>query len=227
MKLIIQKEIVDTFKPIIGVMYVQGADNTKSVEEIGTLLEQVSLEVKQSFTQFESPSKHLFIAAWRQAFKQFGSDPHEYRCSAEALVRRALKGEKLPRINTLVDLYNYISLKYVLPVGGENTDAIQGDLQLAYADGFEEFIRLNGTENEPPKAGEVVYKDNRGVICRRWNWREAERTKMTEETKNAIIVIDALPPTEKSLVEKATQELAGLVQKYCGAEIRTEILTSL
>jgi len=222
---LIQKEIVDAFKPIIGVIYVEGADNTKSVGEIGMLLGQVSDEVKKLFAQFESPSKHPFITAWRQAFKKFGSDPHEYRCSAEALVRRALKGEKLPRINTLVDLYNYISLKYILPVGGENTDAIQGDLQLAFANGSEEFIRLNGAENEPPKAGEVVYKDEKGVICRRWNWREAERTKMTEETKNAIIVIYAIPPTERPLVEKATQELAELVHKYCGGEVTTEVLT--
>ena len=90
MKLIIQKEIVDTFKPIIGVMYVQGADNTKSVEEIGTLLEQVSLEVKQSFTQFESPSKHLFIAAWRQAFKKFGSDPPQYQYFSQTFFPRDL-----------------------------------------------------------------------------------------------------------------------------------------
>ncbi len=224
MNLLIQKEVQEQFSPIIGVIYASGVDNTKQIPEVGALLEEVSASVRESFAEFESPSKHPFIAAWRQTYKKFGSDPHEYRCSAEALVRRALKGAILPRINTLVDLYNYISLKYVLPVGGENTDAIKGDLHLATALGTEEFIRLGGIENEPPKVGEVIYKDDSGVICRRWNWREAERTKMTEGTVNAVIVIDAVPPTGAPLVEEATRELARLVTQYCGGALTTEIL---
>ncbi len=225
MKFVIQKELVETFHPILGIIEAWGIDNSKFVGEVGALVEEVTVGVRNYFATLESPSKHSFIAAWRQAYKKFGSDPHEYRCSAEALVRRVLKGESLPRINTLVDLYNYISLKYILPAGGENIDAIEGALTLAFADGTEEFIRLNGSENESPKKGEAVYKDDRGVVCRRWNWREAERTKITLETVNAIIVVDAVPPTDRATVEKATEELAALVEKYCGGEVKSGIRT--
>lgn len=224
MKLIIQKDISDSFNPILGVIYARGVDNTKQISEITGLLETAAESARESFSQYESPAKHPFIRAWRAAYKRFGSDPHEYRCSAEALARRVLKGGALPRINTLVDLYNYISLKYALPVGGENMDAISGDMHLAFAIGTEAFTRINGTENEPAKAGEVVYKDATGIICRRWNWREADRTKMTESTVNAIMVVDAIPPTEPLLVEQATNELAALVKKYCGGELSTEIM---
>ncbi|MEK9177168.1 MAG: phenylalanine--tRNA ligase beta subunit-related protein [Patescibacteria group bacterium] len=226
MQLRIQKELVEIFHPVIGVVDTRGVDNAKTLPEVGALLEEVAEGTRNYFATLESPAKHPHIAAWRGAYKKFGSDPHEYRCSAEALVRRVLKGGSLPRINTLVDLYNLISLKYVLPVGGENTDAIEGDLVLALASGTEEFIRLNGTENEPPKQGEAVYKDDGGVVCRRWNWREAERTKMTPETVNAIIVIDAVAPIERSAVEVATEELATLVKRYCGGEVRSEVRTA-
>ena len=219
MSLHIEPDIFTTFdNPVIGVIIVRGLTNKGSDPEIGNLLRSVEEGTRNEFSKFESHGQHPNIIAWRQAYKKFGSDPHQYRCSAESLVRRVLKGDTLPHINKLVDLYNYISLKYVIPVGGEDMDAIKGDFQLAFANGTEQFIRLNGTENEPPTKGEVVYKDDIGVICRRWNWREADRTKLTEDTKNAIIVIDALAPVDRTTVERMTNELAELIQRYCGGE---------
>jgi DNA/RNA-binding domain of Phe-tRNA-synthetase-like protein len=103
-------------------------------------------------------------------------------------------------------------------------DKIKGNLTLDFAKGDELFVRLGGTENEPPLPGEVVYKDDEGITCRRWNWREAERTKLTEDTKNAIIVIEGLPPISKEIIESTTKELAGLIKKYCGGEISGQIL---
>ena len=51
---------------------------------------------------------------------------------------------------------------------------------------------MGGEENDPPKLGEVIYRDDLGVICRRWNWREGERTKITKDTKNAVVVIESI-----------------------------------
>ena len=225
MRVTIQKEIQDTFNPIIGVIYAYNIDNSKEVSNLEALMNEATKALKEQCRDYENVGQHPTIAAWRNAYKTFGTDPKRYRSSIEALSRRVLKDEPLPRINTLVDLYNSISIKYMLPLGGENIDTIEGDLTLAFADGTEEFIVLNGNENEPPAEGEVVYKDDRGVICRRWNWREAERTKLTKDTKNAAIVIDAIPPTTQETVEKATQELAGLIQTHCGGEVETEILS--
>lgn len=219
MNLTIQKEIFEKFDaPVIGVIIAEGVDNHGSKEEIDMLLRKVEGETREEFSKFASHGVHPNIAAWRKAYKRFGSDPHQYRSSVESLVRRVLKGDSIPHINMLVDLYNYISLKYIIPVGGEDTDMIRGSLQLAFADGTEPFIRLNGTENEPPSAGEVAYKDDEGAVCRRWNWREAERTKLTEDTKNAIIILDAVAPVDYTCVERAMNELAVLIKKFCGGQ---------
>ena len=112
----------------------------------------------------------------------------------------------------------------MIPVGGEDLDTMSGDLCLGMARGNEPFLRIGGSENEPPGAGEVVYKDDAGVVCRRWNWREAERTKLTENTKNAIIVVDGLTEIGKDTVRAATEEMASLVSGHCGATARVYIL---
>ncbi len=220
----IQKEIFETFPDFIaGVVLMKNGDNRGEAMEIEDLLREVEKKQVESFAELETYSQHPQLAAWRLAYKKFGSDPHQYRCSAEALIRRILKGEQVRHINKLVDLYNYISLKYVLPVGGEDIDAIKGDLVLGFATGNEPFVRLGGTENEPPQPGEVVYKDDESVACRRWNWREGDRTKLTEQTKNAIVVIEALAPTSKEMVKEAIKDLADLIKKFCKGEISTYI----
>ncbi|MCL5011213.1 MAG: phenylalanine--tRNA ligase beta subunit-related protein [Patescibacteria group bacterium] len=220
MELKIQKEIFETFPDFIaGVISIKGCDNQGGVPEIAELLRKTEKSQIEKFSGLESFSQHPQILAWRSCYRKFGADPHQYRCSVEALVRRVLKGGQLPNINKLVDLYNYISLKYVLPSGGEDADKVAGDLLLGFADGAEQFVRLGGVENEPPQKGEVVYKDEKGAVCRKWNWREADRTKLTEQTRNAIIMVEALSPAVKSEVETATGELAGLIKKHCGGEV--------
>jgi DNA/RNA-binding domain of Phe-tRNA-synthetase-like protein len=117
------------------------------------------------------------IAAWRRVFSEFGSKPSRYPCSAESLLARVLKGGELPRINALVDTYNAVSLRHVIPVGGEDLDQLEGDLRLVRAED-----------------GEVVWRDDAGVTCRRWNWRQEPRTQLTESTTRAFFVFDGLPP---------------------------------
>jgi len=224
MKVIIQKEVKDEYSPIIGVIYAENIDNSKEFEEIDNLFNEAFKQLKNIFSKYETLGQNPIISAWRKVYKEFGTDPKRYCSSIESLVRRVIKGEEIPKINTLVDLYNYIFIKYITPVGGEDIDKIEGNVYLALADGSEDFLMIGSNENDPPKPEEVIYKDNKGVICRRWNWREADRTKLTKETKNAVIVIDAVPPYEKELVEKATDELAKLIHNYCEGNIRTEIL---
>jgi DNA/RNA-binding domain of Phe-tRNA-synthetase-like protein len=209
--------------PIIGIVTARGVNNQGDSRELEGLLRGAEEKTRRDFASFESCGEHPHIKAWRKAYKKFGVDPHQYRCSAEALLRRVLKGDSLPHINNLVDIYNYISLTYVIPIGGEDMDKIKGALRLSFAEGTEPFIQLNGIESDPPEKGEIVYKDDEGVLCRRWNWREADRTKLTEETKNAIIVIDALSPMERGAVREAADDLAGLIRRFCGGDIDVDI----
>jgi DNA/RNA-binding domain of Phe-tRNA-synthetase-like protein len=170
-------------------------------------------------------TEHPHIAPWREAYRQFGAKPKDHPSSIENLVRRVLKGEDLPHINTLVDLYNLVSLKYLLPVGGEDLDAVVGDVWLTFAGEQEAAVRMLGeAEVRAPKPGEVLYKDEAGAICRRWNWKEAERTKLSEATRNVFLVIERLPPVKMDTFQAATHELAALVETWCGGTVRVQMV---
>src|SRR3546814_6066207 len=88
-------------------------------------------------------------------------------CSSDL---RVLKQGGLPAINAVVDVYNALSLRYAIPVGGEDLAAYAGSPRLVVADGSESFETTAGGEAvvEAPEPGEVVWRDDRGVTCRRW-----------------------------------------------------------
>ena len=156
--------------------------------------------------------------------RTFGNNPNKYPPSIQALIKRILKGGSLPRINPLVDSYNVISLKYRVCVGAEDLEHCAGNVFLAPADGSEHFVPLGETVEDPPKSGEWVYKDDTGVICRKLNWREGDRTKITPETKHAVVVIEAIPPFSRENLEHALAEQVELIHTYCSSEVTTHVL---
>ena len=121
------------------------------------------------------------LAAWDEAFSAFGAKAKRTSCSAQALRKRVLKEGSLPAIDPVVDIYNAISIRYAVPVGGENLAAYRGEPRLAIARGDEPFDTLKSAEPvvEYPEPGEVIWRDDIGVTCRRWNWRQGVRTRLT------------------------------------------------
>ncbi|MEE1664817.1 B3/4 domain-containing protein [Streptomyces sp. NPDC002387] len=169
-----------------------------------------------------APHEDPHMVAWREVYTAFGAKPSRTRNSAEALAKRALSDAGLPRINVLVDIYNAISVAHLIPVGGEDLDLIQGAMHLVRASGEEDFVTVAGGEEtvEHPDAGEVVWCDGAGVTCRRWNWRQGPRTRLTEASTSALFLLESLAPMPVADVEKAGEELAELLEKFSpGARI--------
>lgn len=206
----------------IGVIVATGIDNA-SGQPIANLLREVEQQVCKTYT-VESFKEHPNLRAMHEIHRSFGNNPNKFPPSAQALLKRVLKGGQLPSINPLVDLYNVISLRYVVCAGAEDTDLCEGDVRLAYAEGTEQFLPLGEAAEDPPVKGELVYKDDKGVICRKLNWREGDRTKITNNSKNAIIVVEGFPPLTKEKLHSILEELAQLVQQYCKAQTRIAIL---
>ena len=226
MKFKINSKIFESFPDLnIGIITAKGIDNTGSNEEIISLIRKQEEEIKANFNT-ETLSQNPKIDSWRKAYSSFGAKPKKYKCSVENLYRMILEGIKLRHINKIVDVYNYISIKHMIPVGGDDTDKVEGSITLTFAKGDEPFIELNLEETKHPKEGEIIYLDEKEVLCRRWNWRECDKSKMTEQTKNVALVVEGLPPVTKEEVETMIKELSELVQKFCGGEIKTFILNS-
>ncbi|MGY1666622.1 B3/B4 domain-containing protein [Geodermatophilus sp. SYSU D00696] len=142
-----------------------------------------------------SPEELPHPAAWREAYRAFGARPQRTRPSVEALLRR-LDPDGLPRIDRITDVYNAVSVAHLLPIGGEDRAAYAGPPRLVRAEGDEPFDTTAGGAAvvEHPEAGEVVWRDDAGVTCRRWNWRQCTRTRITTGTSSAVFVLDVLDP---------------------------------
>jgi DNA/RNA-binding domain of Phe-tRNA-synthetase-like protein len=222
LSLVIQPDFWTLFpEAMIGTVVVRGLDNRRAAEEAAELLETQIAETARSLADTEIPSLPS-IAPWRQAYQAFGVKPSKFKSSIENLLRSAISG-RLRSINPLVDLYNVVSLRHQLPCGGEDLAAIEGPIRLTRAAGDEAFVPLGGSESEPPPAGAVIYRDDAGVICSCWNWREADRTKLTESTTDAFLCIEALPPTPEAHLRAACNELAALVTSHLGGTATIEI----
>ncbi len=161
-----------------------------------------------SRTLEQQPVEELaHVAAWREAYRAFGAKPQRTRNSLEALTRRAPAG--LPRVNRLTDVYNAISVLHQVPVGGEDLLRYQGPPRLVRATGEEPFDTVaDGADVvEHPDLGEVVWCDDSGVTCRRWNWRQGRRTALREDTTAALFILDALGAMTDAALEAAGDDL--------------------
>ena len=166
------------------------------------------------------PAEELpHVAAWREAYRAFGAKPQRTRNSLEALLRRAASG--LPRVNRLTDCYNAVSVLHQIPVGGEDLTRYVGPPRLVRAAGTEPFDTVADgiAVIEHPDPGEVVWCDNAGVTCRRWNWRQARRTQLREDTTAALFILDALDPVPDEALQAAADDLSARLARL-GPDVR-------
>ena len=216
---IISPVVLERFPHYRGiVIYARALQNRASDESSANLLSAAEAHARAAFGEGKA-SEHSHIAAWRAAFQAFGVKPNKMLNSAEALISRVLKGGDLPRINWLADVYNAISVRHTLPIGGEDLDRAVGAQRLEIAVGDEDFETMkDGAPNlEHPQAGEVVWRDDAGVTCRAWNWRQCVRTRLTENTKNAYFVLDSLSPFSREELKAAAHELEGHLKQLSPA----------
>jgi DNA/RNA-binding domain of Phe-tRNA-synthetase-like protein len=151
--------------------------------------------------------------SWQAAYRAFGAKPQRTCSSVEALWRRAV-GTGLPRVNWLVDLYNAVSVRHGLPVGGEDLAAFAGPIRLVRASGAERFetVKDGQAVNDPPAPGEVVWADDHGVTCRRWNWRQGTRTRLTEHSTSALFLLERLAPMPLEALDAAGDALVACLR---------------
>jgi DNA/RNA-binding domain of Phe-tRNA-synthetase-like protein len=207
-----------------GVVVAHGVRNGPSPDELVALLRQAEESVRARLT-IEKIAEEPRIAAWREAYRKFGAKPSEFRCSVEAMARRALRSEPLPAINALVDIGNVLSLRRLMPVGGHAIDHLNGDIELRLATGSEDFIPFGTTELEHPLPGEVVFAEGDTVLTRRWTWRQGTHTLTLPESTAVEVNVDGLPPVTPAEVAAACAETVELIRRFCGGEMRVEMLS--
>lgn len=159
----------------------------------------------------DAPWAAAHLESWREAYRAFGAKPQRTPCSAEALRRRRAA---LPQVNALVDTYNALSVRYAVPIGGEDLAAYAGSPRLLVAEGGEPFAttRDGAAVVEPVDRGEVIWRDDAGVTCRRWNWRQTPRTRLEAHSTAMWFVVERLEPMPLEAVAAVGEALAAAVR---------------
>ncbi len=221
---IIDTEVFEMFPDFRrGIVIVDGMDNKIENPAIAELLQEAIGMRKEGGNWLE----HEFVKAWEEVYRKLKVNPNKYPPSIKSLIKRVQKGGRIPFINSAVALFNYVSIKYLIPCGGDDVDTVEGNLHLGFATGKEKFVPLGGKEEEHPDEGEVIYFDDvtLNVMCRRWNWRNGDFSKILDSSKRVVINIDGIGPVPDDTIIEARDEIAGLLQRYCDARVRLAFLS--
>ncbi len=165
------------------------------------------------------------IQAWRRAFARMGLKPTQYRCAAEALLRRLRKEGTLAPLHPLVDLCNAVSAAAATPIAVFDLAHVAGDLCVRHARGDEDCLAFSG-EHERPDAGEVIFADaQRQVHARRWCNRQSARSAIRASTARVLIVAEGMHESAMREVPELIDSLAGELAALWGARVRSAVLT--
>jgi DNA/RNA-binding domain of Phe-tRNA-synthetase-like protein len=220
----VQKELFDLLPDLtIGVVVASGLDNTRPSSEIDQLLREAVEGLPKNFVG-DKAQDHPRIKPWRAAFTKLAISGSKFPSSVESMSRRILKGDPFPKINPLVDLYNSVSLKYLVPMGGHDLDTLRGNIHLRFAEGWEPFTPMGGGEKAVVPKGELVYRDDREVLTRNWVWRQCDKDKATEQTRNIFIPVDVLGEVGSQRADEIINELSEKIPKFFGGSIFSTIL---
>ena len=160
--------------------------------------------------------EHPLIAHWREALRNAGVPLKRCPPSIEAIAKRTGKSVSPFSINPIVDVYNAISMDLVMPLGAFDLDQLDGRLSLRVCSHPEPFIPLGGGEPEQTDVDEIVYADRSDILTRHFLWRQAEKGKITSDTRKFMFLCELLDSmgaqalmTARSLVEEKFPSLLG------------------
>ena len=181
---------------------------------------------RQRLAATASESELPEIQAWRRAFARMGLKPTQYRCASESLLRRLRKEGAMPRIHPLIDLCNSLSMAFAIPVAVLDAARIQGPLQVRQAAGTERYLTFGG-EIEHPEPGEVSFVDEEGnAHARRWTHRQSGLSAVRDDTREVLVVVEAMHAGGEADVAKLVTALAEDLRAVWGVDVSTQVLTA-
>jgi DNA/RNA-binding domain of Phe-tRNA-synthetase-like protein len=209
-----------------GIVVARNIDNQEPSRELEDILNNAVSTAALQPVDLKTDPRTL---AWNDAHRQFGSNPNKFPPAHCALLKRVQKpGVQLPLINKVVAIMNINSIRDIIPVGGDDVMRAAGSLELCYADGSESFTPLgNPDTKEQPIPGEVIYvvSESKEVMCRRWNWRNGHKTRITEDTQVIVMNIDGLGDGSEARSIATRDRVAQMLEAYCQAVVTRTLLS--
>jgi DNA/RNA-binding domain of Phe-tRNA-synthetase-like protein len=180
---------------------------------------EIAVAVQAVQARFASPSDVRSlpeVAAFRDLLRRAGANPRRDQPSVERLLTFALKRGDLPAINSLVDAYNLVSLRSLCSLGAHDLDCIELPVSLRLLTGRESFTPLGQNTPVSVVPGEYGYVDETDRVLCRLDVLQAEFSKVTDRTENALLIIEGTTEHSQTTFRKAFADVTELVTRSCG-----------
>ena len=192
MEFAIEPEIFGRFPGLhIAVAVAYGLDNNEDRPEVTTRWREAWAGATAGAV-YGNAQSHPRVKPWRERFQAQGISGKEFPSSIEAMLRRALKGGEPFTINPLVDFYNAVSLRHLVPAGGFDLGEIDGPLVLRLTRPGDTFVALDAEQPLATPPGEVAYANGQTVLTRHFVWRQARTALISRKTRDVFLVSEIL-----------------------------------
>ena len=225
MRFVVSPEIFKLYPglrlPVAVAEDVEAATDTAGVEK---LWRQAWEEAGQLLPNYGNAQSHPRVAAWRDAMAATGVSGRKFPSSVESLLRRAFKGGEPLSINPLVDFYNSVSLRHVVPAGGFDLAQLGDALELRLTREGDTFRPLDSASAERVEPGEVAYASGNEILTRHFVWKQSHTGLLGESTSSLFLVCEVLGEVEESadgLAQAVLEDLSKGVRRHFGAEPAT------
>ncbi len=203
-------------KVFVGAGVVHDVRNNEYPGELLAVINDVVREVRSRYS-LDRLKDDPVIRHYRDFYwHELGIDPTKQRPAQEALLRRVLRGEDLPRINPMVDIGNAASIKYLVPIGLYDIDSFGGkDLVIRYARDDEVFNPI-GSPQRRLSSNQIVLSTIDYLILHVYPYRDSEITKVKPETRNVLIITAGVPGIDSERLINSARFIIDLTTKYLG-----------
>jgi len=184
--------------------------------ELEKFKEELIKEAKDKYT-LDSLKDAPTFRAYRDFFWRVGIDPTKNRPAAEALIRRILRDNPIPNINTIVDAYNLASIKTEIALAAFDIQELEGDLVMRFARRGEKFLGIGMEKPIDLEGGEVVISDDQKLVAI-YPHRDADRSKVTEKTENILLLVCGVLGITMDVLARAATVAVEYITRFCDGE---------
>ncbi|MGQ9624048.1 MAG: B3/B4 domain-containing protein [Candidatus Bathycorpusculaceae bacterium] len=204
-------------KLAIGLGLIKSVNVEKENKQIRKLKETVYNKVRGEYN-IETLKDNPTVRAYRDFYWKLDIDPTKTRPSGEALLRRVLHGNELPTISTVVDAYNLASMETIIPISGFDSEKSNPPFHVRFAENGETFVGIGMNKPLTLTDKMLVLADKSQILCV-YPHRDSDRTKITEKTKDVLIIAYGAPEITKQQLKEAVEKTLSYIKLVSNGEI--------
>jgi DNA/RNA-binding domain of Phe-tRNA-synthetase-like protein len=193
--------------------------NVRVAEASPALRSEIATEIEAIRARFRSAEEVRAVVAsagFAEVLRKVGVNPRREQPSVERLLNYALKRGDLPRINSLVDAYNLVSVRSLCSMGAHDLDRFTPPATLRLLTGSESFTPLGAGAPQPVTPGEFGYVDAANRVLCRLDLLQADFSKVTEATVNALLIVEGTTVHRPDVLRRAVAVAVEVVTRHCG-----------